>query len=850
MPLEAHADFHSLQKKWWDKWQAQEIYKFNNSAKAKGEVYSIDSPPPFTSGALHMGHVLSYAFFDFAARYKRMAGYNVFFPQGWDCQGFPTEVKVEKVHGRTLSRPEFKKKCIEFTLENIEKMKKQMHTLGFSPDWNLEYKTIDPEYRRKVQLSILEMYEKNLVNRSKHPVLYCINCQSAIAKAETEDVQRESKLNYIVFKTSASGSGKATKQEKEVTELSKELLIATTRPELLHACVAVMVNPADLRYKELIGKTASTSLYNKPVPIIADPDVDKEFGTGTVMLCTFGDKTDVAWAYRHSLPIIEAIDRYGKLINSRYDGLSLSKAREQIISDLSKEGLLKKQEAISQNVKTHDRCGKVVEFYLSYQWFMSVMQWKEKIKQAAKKMNWVPEFSLRYLEDWADFVEYDWVISRQRIYGTPLPFYYCESCAEIYPVKKSSLPVDPAVDKFEKEKCKCGGKIIGETAVCDCWVDSSITPLIIAGWPDNKELMKKAYPASLRPQGLEIIRTWAFYTIYRCLALTGEKPFETVLINGSVLGTDGKKMSKSVGNFEDPEVLLARFPADALRGWAALSGALARDRAFSYKDIEYFNSFLTKLWNASRFVQTSLDGYKPPKTVPKTVAQNASKTVQPTLPTNFNVVDKWLLSELHSTIDVATKAMDNYDYYAAITAVQGFFWHSFCDYYLEDVKHRIYSKQSNASKNAGANASNDTEPNADAARYVLRETLVSVLKMLAPFAPFTTEELFHELKFSEAEKVKSIHLSKWPQHVKEFRDKRSEELAALLHTGIAASRKFRGANAISQATELLQCKVALPPAMVADFSSISSDFSSIARIKSLLVSQNSGSSEPTFEFTA
>ncbi len=787
MTFAQRMDFKKVQDKWSKKWENEKIYHFDR--RSKKPIFSIDSPPPFTSGALHMGHGLSYAYFDFAARFKRMNGFNVFYPQGWDCQGFPTEVKVEKKYGREkLSREEFKKKCVEFTCENIEKMKEQMRQFGFSPDWRFEYKTMDASYHKKVQFSILKMYEKALVYRKKHPVLYCTNCKSAIAKAETEDVERETLLNYIVFKVG-----------------EKPLLVATTRPELLHACVAILVNPSDERFKDLIGKKAVTPLFSKVVSIIADNDVESQFGTGAVMVCTFGDKTDVIWMYRHSLQLIEAFDEVGRLLNAgKFTGLKVAKAREDIIEELKKQNLLLKQEKLKQVVKLHDRCGKPAEFLSSTQWFMKLLGWQDKIKIAAtEKMAWHPQFSVQYLLDWANFVEFDWVISRDRVYGTPLPFWHCEKCEAVFTPREEDLPVDPALQGFEKQTCKCGGKIVGETAVCDCWVDSSITPLVIANWPEKG--WEELFPSSLRPQGLEIIRTWAFYTTYRCLALTGKAPFKEVLIHGSVLGTDGKKMSKSVGNFEDPTVLLARFSADSLRQWAALSGAMAKDRSFSYKDIEFASAFLTKLWNAAKFVESSLENCKEPKE------------------TDFRVTDKWILSCLDETIEKTTSAMNVYDYYAAITAIHTFFWHSFCDYYLEDVKYRIYNNA----------------PDKAAVQYCLKEVLVNTLKLLAPFAPFIVEEIFHELKFAKDEKVTSIHVSQWPKPRGRKLDETRAKLADVLHVIVAAARKYRSSNKIGLNQELESAEIGLPEDILSQFGDVQLDVASIARIKTLNVSNKS-----------
>ncbi len=317
-----------VEKKWSDKWDEWNVHAYHDSPADKRPVWSVDTPPPFTSGALHMGHVLSYSYFDFAARYKRMTGHNVFFPQGWDCQGFPTEVKVEAKYGKNLSRKEFLEKCHAFTLENIVKMKSQMRRIAHSPDWTYEYKTIDPAYTRKVQLSLLDSFEKGLVYRARHPILFCWNCHSAIAKAETEDLERTGSLNFLTFpfadeKSNPKGAANV-----------QGVKIATSRPEYLHACVAVLVHPDDARYKAAIGKKVTVPLYGQSVPVIAEKDVDPAFGTGALMLCTFGDKMDVVWQKRHELPVMEAIDSKGLLINShgKFDGQHIVKAKDLVIT--------------------------------------------------------------------------------------------------------------------------------------------------------------------------------------------------------------------------------------------------------------------------------------------------------------------------------------------------------------------------------------------------------------------------------------------------------------------------------------------------------------------------------------
>ena len=497
----------NIEEKWQKRWEEDGSFRFDENDETR-PIYSIDTPPPFTSGELHMGHVLSYSFIDFIARYKRMRGFNVYYPQGWDSQGFPTEVKVEKKFGR-LPPAEFREKCMEWTREFIARMKMQMQQMGFSPDWRYEYRTMEPDYHRKVQLSLRHMYEGKLVYMSKYPVYWCPKCVSAIAKAELDDVEKSGTLNYIKF-TGPDG---------------EDLIVATTRPELLHACVAVMFNPTDERYKHLEGRRIKTPL-GKEVQAIAEKDIDKEFGTGLVMLCTFGDKMDVVWMHRYKLPMIEGIDRHGRLLEAgEFTGKKVEDAKKLMMEKLECEGKVVKKEPLAQSVKVHDRCGTPIELIASLQWFADIRTTAKNIKAMAGKIQWVPDFGISYLIDWVESAEWDWVISRQRIFGTPLPFYYCEKCLVHGGGGRGQAPVLPGEGEAEGVQGMRHADDCRKRAPATCWVDSSITPLIISGWPDDEKRMQKLYPSSLRPQGVEIVRTWAFYTIFRSgVALTGARP--------------------------------------------------------------------------------------------------------------------------------------------------------------------------------------------------------------------------------------------------------------------------------------------------------------------------------------
>ncbi|MEM3400111.1 MAG: valine--tRNA ligase [Candidatus Micrarchaeia archaeon] len=771
--MEKNLDCKKIEKKWQELWEKLEIHRFDEDNPNR--IYSIDSPPPFTSGDLHMGHVLSYAYFDFVARYKRLRGFNVYYPQGWDCQGFPTEVKVEEKYGKNMPREQFLKYCHEWTERYIERMRGQMKALGFSPDWRYEYKTMSPEYHKVVQYSLLKMYDMGLLYVAEHPVFWCPRCGSAIAKAETDEVERKTYLNYIIF-----------------TVDGENITIATTRPELLHACVAVFVHPQDERYKHLVGKQAKTPL-GAVVPIKADADVDMEFGTGIVMVCTFGDKSDVVWAYRHKLPIIKAVDENGKLLNAgEFTGLTLDEARKKIMEHIKAKGLFVKRDEIGQVVKVHDRCKTPVEFIMSREWFAKLKGFEEDIKNAAKSMRWVPEFTIQYLYDWADYIEWDWVISRDRIFGTPLPFWYCGKCG-IIPASYEELPVNPAL---QKKKCpKCGGETRGEEKVCDCWIDSSITPLIISSWPYDEKRFSKLYPSTLRPQGTEIIRTWAFYTIYRCLVLTGKPPFVELLLNGNVLAPDGKKMSKSLGNIIAPDELLEKYSADAIRQWAALSGALARDRPFIYKDIQFAQNFMNKLWNASRFIWSLTGDFKDGEEY------------------EYNFADRWIISRCNRLVAECTEAYENFNFHAAITKMHEFFWHEFCDYYIESVKHRLYQPEVYGEKSRRG------------AQRALRETLEKFLKLLAPIAPHISEEIYDNIFGKE----KSIFLSGWPE-AGEI-DEEAEKKAELFNKIISEVRNYKARNKMPLNNEVAHAEITVD----GNIDEIKAEIKAVGRIREISV---------------
>ncbi len=559
------------EKKWQKKWAGEGTYKFDLKGQNAGKpVYSIDTPPPFTSGTLHLGHIYNHTWIDIVARYRRMSGFNVLLPQGFDCHGLPTELAVEKKQGvDKRDREKFLKACIDWTHNAVGRMKGQFDSIGYSTDWSHSYRTMDDAYKKRVQGTLLTFYEKGLLYRAKHPILWCWKCGTALAKAEVGYVEKAGKLFYIDLEVSGG----------------HKLTIATTRPEMMPACVAVFVHPEDARYKSFVGKKAKMPLFGQEVPIIADADVDKEFGTGVVYLCTFGDEQDIRWQKKYNLPIIEAIMPNGRMSEKagKFSGMRTEEARKAVVEELEKNGRVRKIEDYTHNVQCHTErssCENPIELLPMEQWFIKVKDTLPEVLKAGRGMRWFPQYTLRRLEDWCESMDWDWIISRQRVFGTPIPFWACKKCGAVIPAKKEELPIDP---RGTTKKCKCGEDAIGEIDVCDCWVDSSVSPLTVTKWGEDPEFFKKTYPASMRPQGYEIIRTWTFYTIFRNLILTGQPCFKDLMINGMVAGPDGRKMSKSYGNVVGPEVVLQKYPADAMRQWAA-AGTQGEDYPFSWDE--------------------------------------------------------------------------------------------------------------------------------------------------------------------------------------------------------------------------------------------------------------------------
>ena len=688
-------------------WLDESVYAYEDTGATD---YVIDTPPPYPTGNLHIGNALGWCYMDFLARYRRMQGDDVLFPQGWDCHGLPTEVKVEEnqdIHRTEVPREEFREMCVNHTETQIDAMRDQMRQLGFSQDWEQEYRTMDPEYWGKTQHSFVEMAEADYVYRDEHPVNWCPRCQTAIADAEVENEDREGTLYYLTFPGVDND----------------DIEIATTRPELLAATGAVAVHPEDERYEGRVGDTFEVPPVGQEVELLADEEVDPDFGTGAVMISTFGDKQDVDWWAEYDLDLRAVLTEDGQLneLAGEYEGLSIEEAKEAIPADLDAEGLLVDSEPVEQSVGVCWRCDTPIEILSKDQWFVEVRQ--AEILEKAQEVEWIPEHMYARLEEWTEGMSWDWVISRQRVFATPIPAWQCESCGHWEIAERSELPVEPTETEPAVGACpECGGSSwTGETDVMDTWMDSSISAMHVAGWPEAD-----FQPVALREQGHDIIRTWAFYTLLRTAALEDEKPWDTALINGMVFGPDGNKMSKSRGNVVSPDEVLEEESADAFRQAMAVGGQPGADVQFQWKEVTAASRFLTKLWNVFRFASGHLDEDTPAVTAPA-----------------YRDTDRWILGRLATVSQETAAAMDENRFDTAVRAIREFVWEDLADDYLELVKGRLY---------------NGRPGERDAARSTLYDVLSATVRMLAPFSPFITEEIWHHLPGTEG----SVHQQSWP----------------------------------------------------------------------------------------
>lgn len=712
--LENKYNYKTSEEKWQKFWQDNGIYNFDKTNTTK-PIFSIDTPPPTVSGKIHIGHIFSYSQAEFVARYKRMRGYNVFYPFGFDDNGLPTELLVEKERGikaYSLPREDFTKICMEVVNKYVDDFKNLFIKIGNSADWSLRYHTVSPETQKVSQMSFLDLYKKNKVYYAEAPALWCTKCRTAIAQSELETKEIETTFNHLKFCVENS---------------DKYLEIATTRPEFLCACDCVFVNPNDQRYKNLVGKNVRVPLYNYYVPIMTDDKADMEKGTGAVMCCTFGDQTDTQWFKKYNLEYKVAIDDAGRMTEraGKYAGLKCKEARNAIIEDLKTSNLLIKQEPLTHQVSVHERCGTEMEINLKKQWFIKTIENKQEWRKKGDEITWYPSFMQARYNDWVENLMMDWCISRQKYFGVPFPVWYCAKCGEIKVADEKDLPVNPMSKKPNCTCEKCGSTEFNpETDILDTWATSSVTPQINCKWKVDDDLYKRLMPMSLRPNAHDIIRTWDFYTIVKSFYHSNTKPWENVMISGFVMAGQGEKISKSKNNAKsDPLQLIDMYSADVTRYWTA-TGSLGRDIIFGDEQFKNGQKLLNKLYNASKFVWQFVDGYVP--------------TEVDLLP-----MDKWLIAKFNTMQDNFVRYFEKYEVGLAMGELESFFW-NFCDNYVELVKNRLYKPEI-----YGENAK-------QSAQFVCYNVLLGMLKMFAIYMPHVTEEIYQNTFKNTVNEI-SIH---------------------------------------------------------------------------------------------
>jgi valyl-tRNA synthetase len=748
--LEKKYKFNESEQKWRNFWREQAVYRWNKQ-ESRENTYVVDTPPPTVSGQLHIGHVYSYTHTDFVVRYQRMKGKNIFYPMGFDDNGLPTERLVEKkknIRANSMARSEFVAICNEVVHAEEEKFRDLFNGIALSVDWDIEYRTISPMSRKISQLSFLDLIKKRQIYRDSQPMLWDPVDQTALAQADIEDHEQMTFMNDIQF-TSEDG---------------EPMVIATTRPELLAACVSVFYHPDDKRYQKWEGKFAISPLFGVKVPILADDMVDSEKGTGLVMCCTFGDQTDILWWRKHKLPTKIIFSKIGKLENLEFDetcidkqkaqqfaeqlvGLKIKDARAKTIELLKENGLLLGQTERSQTVKCAERSGAPLEILTTPQWFIRATEHKDALMKKSNELNWFPGSMKIKLDRWIENVSLDWCISRQRYFGVPFPVWYSKRAGEEgNPIFASpeQLPIDPLVDLPQGYS---RDEVEPDHDVMDTWSTSAVSPQLSSygiadGFMVDEARHKKLYPADLRPQAHEILRTWAYYTMLKGYLHEDKLPWKNIMISGWCLAADKSKMSKSKGNIIVPETLLAQYGADVVRYWSA-SSKLGGDTAYSEEVVKNGQRLVNKLWNAAKFVSQHFD---------KISDQDKNLNVEQLQSKICCDFDQYFLSELASVVEDSTKAFEQYEYADAMDRIEQFFWSSFCDNYLEITKVRTYGEE------------HDDEAETHSARLTLYHSLKIMLQLFAPFMPYITEELYQALYAKT-----SIHArGTWPSLKAEF----------------------------------------------------------------------------------
>jgi valyl-tRNA synthetase len=734
----------NIEQEYQEQWVEAEISQYKHmEAPNPPDLFSIDTPPPTVSGNPHMGHLYQFTIQDIIARYHRMKNDTVFFPFGYDDNGIASERLTERERGirhEDISRQEFREMCREVCADYEAKFTEDVQSLGLSFDWSNTYKTNSSTVQRISQLSFLDLYEKDREYHERAPTIWCPECGTAISQVEQASQDRQTTSCTVQFDIIEYGDQVAARESGAEADVS----VVTVRPELLSACVALFVNPADERSNYLAGGTAQVPLFEHEVPVIEDKRVDKNVGTGIAMCSTFAAPTDVEWYQAYNLELRSAIGESGSMttVADEYEGMYVTDARAAVIEDLDTEGYLLESHEHEHAVQVHEHCDTEVEYLISEQWYIKLLDKKDEYIQAGRELNWFPEKMYTRYKYWIERLEWDWCISRQRDSGIPIPVWYCDGCGEPILAEREDLPVDPLLDDPPVEMCPdCGQtEMTPESDVLDTWATSSLTPLINAGWnwdPSTEEFTMERdnlYPFDLRPQVHDIISYWLFPTIVKCYEHTDQIPFNNILITGMILDENRRAMSKSKGNVIPLSELLSEFPIDAVRYWTA-GANIGEDHPYSETEVIAGDRFIRKIWNASRLVE---------KLVPPHIFVPRFEDINQLSVDNLDEIDQWLLAKLDSLIEKVTKNLEDYEIAKARRKLRHFFWETFSDYYLQIAK-----RQSSAEDNRSA-------------QYTLVTVHRTLIKLLSPYLPHVTEEIWQRLYAEEQEDFKSLHTMDWP----------------------------------------------------------------------------------------
>lgn len=775
-------------------WEKNKIYSFDE--KTTKPVFSIDTPPPTMSGAMHAGHAFSYTQTDFIARYKRMRGFEVFYPFGTDDNGLPTEnlvQKKKKVDLRRVSRDEAFEITNAYLQEHRAEFVQDWKNLGISADFeNLGYSTIDNESRKISQKSFIDLYKKGLIEQREGPVLWDRKFQTAIAQAELEDIEREAFLNFV--------------KAKVVGTENTYVIYATTRPELCFGVVGASVQDIgdyvklkvgeefwitgkatveekfkdfdyeiveELKGQDIIGQKILIPVVEREVELSHDVAVQADFGTGIAYFCTYGGLEDKEWVLRHGVEPVSVLNIYGKLTEAcgKYANMLAENARKEIISDMEDAEFIIKKEKKKQIVNVGERSGVEVEYIVTKQWYGKYLDKKEYFFECAQKFNWKPEFMKHRLENWIEGLNWDWGFSRQRHFGIPIPAWTCESCGEVVLATEDQLPVDPTRDSCPSDACpKCGSDLRGESDVLDTWFTSASSTHLALRNIEDEELRKKMFPMDLRPQAHDIINFWLFYSMAKSQMLDGINPFDNVVVSGWLLDPQGKKMSKSKGNVTDPKEVTEKFSNDALRFMAA-SSKLGQDLPYQEKEVKTGAGIANKIFNAAKFTDMLLG--------------EMGEELKKLDATHLRSIDKWILSKCQQVIQRATDAMENYDYSKAKAEIEGFFMRDVADNYIEIVKQRLWQAEVRG------------QDEMKKAAVTLYHVMYNAMRCFAPFMPYITEEVYQNF-FSKFENEKSIHLTSWPTSEASLVDEGLETRGDGFVSIVGAIRKYKSEKQVSQ----------------------------------------------------